>query len=129
VSPQEPWATRITVDDILALHQEGILRYGGDYSPPASGCIERSLGAAYNAELYTQTEDSRMGLCFAGCLLFYLTQNHCFTDGNKRIGWMAAVEVLRKFGLTVQATDDEACLFCLRIVSGEIERATDVSGA
>jgi death-on-curing protein len=126
VIPQEPWNRLITVDDILELYEEGIRRYGGDFSQPTAGCVEGSLGAAYNAELYAQSEDSKCGLCFAGCLLFYLTQNHCFTDGNKRIGWMAAAEVLRRLGLTIKATDDEANLFCLKIACGEIGKATDV---
>ncbi len=45
---------------------------------------------------------------FRGCLLYYLMKNHCFVDGNKRVGWAACMEVLRALGLTVTATDKEA---------------------
>jgi death-on-curing protein len=52
-------------------------------------------------------------------LLFYLVSNHCFVDGNKRIGWLAAMRVLLSFGLTVSATDDEAEAFCMRIADSQ----------
>jgi prophage maintenance system killer protein len=105
---QEPWAQLISADGILDLHAESIRRYGGDPTPtPLPGCVERSLGAAWNAELYAASEQAIQGCCFAGCLLYYLIMNHCFIDGNKRVGWVACMEILRGLGLTVNATDDE----------------------
>ncbi len=78
----QPWEDLITMDTIVDLHGELIDRYGGDKTGPRAGCVEGSLGAAWNAELYTAAEDAVRGLCFAGCLLFYLLKNHCFIDGN-----------------------------------------------
>jgi death-on-curing protein len=71
-----------------------------------------------------------LGLCFAGCLLYYLVKNHCFIDGNKRVGWAACMEVLRALGLTVNATDAEVEGFCLAILDKDSEvarNAVDVS--
>ena len=58
--------------------------------------------------MYTATENSIEGLCFAGCLLYYLAMNHCFGDGNKRVAWLAAMHVLNEFGLTVRASNQQA---------------------
>jgi len=91
----EPWSHLITRDTIQEIHDECIVRFGGDGTPNAKdGCVEGSLGAAWNAELYTDEAESG-GLCFAGCLFYYLVNNHCFVDGNKRVGWAACMEVLR----------------------------------
>lgn len=45
---------------------------------------------------------------FAGYLLYYLAKNHCFLDGNKRVAWMSSMRVLAHFGLSLDATDDDA---------------------
>ena len=123
-----PWARLINAEKILELHAEAIQRYGGDPSPSEKdGCVDRSLGAAWNAELYAGAADGVPGLCFAGCLLFYLVKNHCFIDGNKRISWMAAMEVLLGLDLTLETDELEAEAFCLSILAGRVAQATDVS--
>ena len=123
-----PWSQLISMDTVLELQQEGISRYGGiNTANPKDGCVERSLGAAWNAELYMANEDALQGLLFAGCLLFYLAKNHCFIDGNKRVAWMAAMEVLLRLDLTLDISEDEAEAYCLSILSGEVAEATDVS--
>jgi death-on-curing protein len=126
VSEREPWSNLVAQDTLIDLHEESIARYKGEFSPPQRGCLERSLGAAWNLELYTAPEGARRCLNFCSGLLFYLIKNHCFLDGNKRIAWMAAMETLRQFGLTVRATDEEAEKFCKDIISGEIKKALDV---
>jgi hypothetical protein len=69
---EQPWGELISIEEVSELHAEGIARFGGDGTPdPVDGCVERSLGAAWNAELYAGSEDAIVGLCFAGCLLFY----------------------------------------------------------
>lgn len=124
----EPWSDRITRGGLLDLHAESIRRFGGDTSPDAQeGCLERSLGAAWNAELYSNEPDAVSGLCFAGCLLFYLIMNHCFVDGNKRVAWAACMECLRTLGLTVNVTDDEAEQYCFSVIRRDVKNATDVS--
>ncbi len=116
-----PWENLLPVQTVLALHAEGIRLHGGDLGDPKQGCVEQSLGNAYTAEQYSQTDDSEGGLCFAGYVLFYLASNHCFTDGNKRIAWSSAMRILLISGLTVEATDEEAVEFCLRIADSTRE--------
>jgi death on curing protein len=125
----EPWSHLITHVAIQQIHDDTIVRFGGDNTPqPKQGCVEGSMGAAWNAELYTDDDSSSGGLCFAGCLLYYLVKNHCFVDGNKRVGWAACMEVLRSLGLTVDATDEEVEAFVTAIAdnSPEVASALDV---
>jgi death on curing protein len=126
-----PWTRLISADQIIDLHSDLIKRYGGDPTPSVDsvkdGCIERSLGAAWTAELYVGAEDSIPGLCFAGCLLFYLAKNHCFIDGNKRISWAASMQILLGLDLTLDVSELEAEAFCLSILAGDVASATDVS--
>lgn len=126
----QPWTQWITSEIIHFLYGEGIKRHGGTGSPSKNGCVDGSLGAAYNAELYSMPEvDSETivtGLVFAGYLLFYLTQNHCFVDGNKRIAWTSAMYALGRLGVTLDVNDDEAEAYCRAIASGAIRNGAEV---
>ena len=114
-----PWSSFITLADIYGLYREGIRRYGGDASNPKPGCVESSIAAAWNAESYTDSEQSHIpGLVFAGYLLYYLAMNHCFSDGNKRVAWTSAMHVLLTHGLTVDASTDEAEQLMLSMITG-----------
>lgn len=126
-----PWKQWIGDDTITMLYAEGIKRWGGAGSLPQPGCIDAALGAAFNAELYSpdsEQEGAVQGLIFACYLMFYLATKHCYTDGNKRIAWACTMFVLLSFGLTVEATEDEAVKFCLAVAAGEIESGAEVTG-
>jgi len=122
---EQPWADLVLIDEVLVIHAECIRRFGGDSPEPKEGCVEGSLGAAWNAELYSGSQEALQDLCFAGCLLFYLVRNHCFVDGNNVSHGM---EILRSLGLTVNATDEEAEMFCLDVITGRglVKKAVDV---
>jgi hypothetical protein len=53
-------------------------------------------------------------------MLFYLIKNHCFIDGNKRVGWAACMEALRSLGLTINATDEGLRNFALTLLLGRV---------
>jgi prophage maintenance system killer protein len=108
---EEPWRSLISQEKVVALHAEAILRYS--QTPLAIGahatdCVDGKLGNAWTSEGYRVDEEAKPGICFAGFLLFYLVVGNCFPDGNKRVGWAAAMSVLASLGLTVKATNEEA---------------------
>ena len=71
MTDDSPWSRFITLDDIYALYREGIQRYGGDPSNPKPGCVESSIAAAWNAESYSDSDQSHIpGLVFAAYLLY-----------------------------------------------------------
>ena len=110
------WNVPITAERIIQLHKIAIEKYQeGDIGPPRSGCIEGCIGGAKTAQCYEE-ETPENGLTFISYLLSYIARNHCFIDGNKRVAWMAAVDILHKMGLTVNATNEEVYLFVNSIV-------------
>ena len=114
----KPWSSLISLDEIIALHAKAMADFGQPVAHAGAGvqnCVEGRLGNAWTSDSYASDEDAKPGLCFAGYLLFYLVKDHCFHDGNKRIGWISAMTVLAALGLTVRATDDEAEDVVMRI--------------
>lgn len=123
-----PWEHLVTRDRIMELHARAILEHNKEpleTGPAHADCVDAKLGNAWQAESYVADEDAKSGICFAGFLLVYLAVGHCFPDGNKRIGWAAAMAVLAALGLTVKATDDECTDFVERIASGQIREGLD----
>lgn len=104
-----PWAAYLETVRVLALHREAIRRYGGDGTQRQQDidCVSGCLGNALSATLYREPTDAHQGLAFAGFLVYYLIKNHCFVDGNKRVAWLAGMQVLLSIGLTIAATDNE----------------------
>jgi prophage maintenance system killer protein len=109
----------VEMRDIIDLHAIGMNRYtpSASIDPPRPGCIEGAIGNARTAREYMGDEEWDASLVFASHLLFYLANNHCFGDGNKRAAWISCMEVLRKCGLTVDVSDDEAESFMNGVVS------------
>jgi prophage maintenance system killer protein len=103
----QPWDFYCTTERVFELHRQAIEVYKGDgtVATNAGNCVERCLAAAVNAESYADAP--KPGLAFAGYALYYFTMNHCFTDGNKRVGWLVALDVLATLGLTINAELDE----------------------
>lgn len=106
----------LSFEETVELHKEGISRYGDQVpSVPRQGCVEGSLGAARSAEVYSEDEGTRPGLLFAAGLLCYLSRNHCFLNGNKRVALMAATTVLGRLGLTIDASQSQMVAFVTEV--------------
>lgn len=108
-------------DKCIYFNTEVIRRYGGKQTlTPNFPCLEKSIAAAYNAELYAGNEDAG-GLCFIGALMFFVTKNQCFVDGNKRTGLAICLWLLLRFGLTVSCSEQQAAAFILKIAANEVK--------
>jgi death-on-curing protein len=123
----ETWSDLVTIERVHELHAEGIRRYGGETEiMPRPGCLEGSIGNAWTAELYREDGILHRGLVFAGFVLFYLAKNHCFVDGNKRVAWLTAMQVLLRLSLTIEATTDESETLVNDIIRGQISSGDEV---
>jgi hypothetical protein len=82
----------------------------------------------YNAEIYLEgKKHAKAGLAFASYALFYLVRNHCFVDGNKRVAWLAAADILAALGLGISATEDEAFALMENVISHVINGGDEVA--
>jgi len=115
----EPWSALITEARILALHKRALAEHGGLPGGPQTGCVSAKLGGAWAAEGYVGGEAGIEGLTFATYLAFYLAKGHCFNDANKRVAWLAVVDVLAVLGLRVDAAQKDAADFVERVASLE----------
>jgi death-on-curing protein len=101
-----PWAF-IDGSEVTALHVAEMTSRGVEVPPQVDGCVDRSIAAAVNAGLYSESEGQDL-IIISAALLYYLAKNHCFGEGNKRAAWLSLLHQLRKNGLTIAATETEA---------------------
>lgn len=52
-----------------------------------------------------------------------LVNNHPLVDGNKRLGWLAALVFLDLNGVWIEAPDDDAYQLVIDVASGKVELA------
>lgn len=117
---------RLSLERVIEIHQRMLRLHSEDplEGPPKTGCVESALGAACNALMYEEQEQS--ALHFACYAFFYLARNQCFADGNKRVAFGVLCDLLLHDGLVIQATDDEATEFTLDVADGRIRTVQGV---
>ena len=96
----------ILVEDLLAIHEDQIERYGGAHGIRDPGLLEAALFRPRTGYYETLVDA-------AAALWESLSQNHPFVDGNKRTAFAATFVFLAINGLDVTASDDEAHAFIL----------------
>jgi death-on-curing protein len=103
----------LTLEDLLQLAADL-----GDLVVRDLGLLEaaaqRPQTTLYGQEAYPSIHEK------AAVLLESLTRNHALIDGNKRIGWLAAVVFLHLNGLVLDAPDDAYNLI-IAVSTGALE--------
>ena len=94
----------LTVAEVLAMHADQIERYGGSQGVRDYGLLEAALyrpQTGYYADLIEE----------AAALWESLSQNHPFTDGNKRTAFAATYTFLAINGACLTADAQETYIF------------------
>lgn len=108
-----------TVQEMLCLHHKVTLRTGGGDGLRETGLLESAVArphASFGGEdLYPRVIDKAAALCCG------LTQNHPFVDGNKRIGVMAMLLMLRRNACPVHYTQQELIDLSLALARGDCD--------
>jgi death on curing protein len=98
----------LTVVEVLAMHADQIERYGGSHGVRDPGLLEASLfrpQTGYYADLIEE----------AAALWESMSQNHPFTDGNKRTAFAATYTFLGINGVRLTADAQETYDFVARL--------------
>lgn len=116
----------LSIEEVHALHQVQLDRYGGLNGVRDVGLLESALAmplAGYG-DRYMHEDVFAM----AAAYLFHEVKNHPFIDGNKRVGFHAAYVFLHLNGYELQLTQEDA--YDLVIATAE-SRATkaDIAAA
>ena len=95
----------LSVDEIKALHSKLIQKTGGSDGIRDENLLESAVYSALatfvNEECYPTVEEK------AARLMFSLTNNHAFLDGNKRIGVLVMLMTLKLNGIEISYTQKE----------------------
>lgn len=109
----------ITLDEVLAIHDDMVERYGGSFGIRDLGLTQSAIArpqASFGGEdLYPTIIDK------AAALFHSLIFNHAFVDGNKRTTMTATARFLYINGYELEATDEEFVDFPLRVENKHLD--------
>ncbi len=111
------WLKREWVD---ALHFQQLKRFGGLHGIRDAGAIESALA---RPRYQWEYEEQRELAALAGAYGFGLTRNHGYTDGNKRIGFLAMAVFLDLNGWVLESPEPEVVTTMLAVASGNMKEA------
>lgn len=109
----------LTVEEVIALHDKLIERTGGSHGLRDQGLLESAIYSAASGfaddEAYPTIEEK------AARLMFSLTRNHAFVDGNKRIGVFTMLMTLQLNNVKLNYTQAELISLGLSVADGKTE--------
>ena len=110
----------LTTEELIALHAKLIAQSGGSPGLRDRGALESAVAQpemSFGGEdLYPTVAEK------AAALGHSLIQNHCFIDGNKRIGHAAMEVMLVMNGYEIEANVEEQERIILAVASGQLSR-------
>jgi death on curing protein len=94
----------LTLDEILEIHDDQIVRYGGDVGIRDRGLLESAIAMPQQSfgGQYLHKDIFEMAAAYA----FHLAESQAFVDGNKRTGLAAAYMFLGLNGFRLIEQDD-----------------------
>ncbi len=109
-----------SIDVVRALHAKLINDFGGLHGETGPGDLEAVLARPANLANYGESDSHELAAALAEALV----RGHAFTDGNKRIGFTAALVFLRLNGRPLPALGQaRATERTLALAAGAITRA------
>ena len=107
------WLLRETV---VVLHEQLLATFGGSSGIRDEALLDSALARPENRFAYGKPTIFNLAAAYA----FGLVKNHPFVDGNKRIGFAAAVVFLEANGYGFEAAEADAVLRTLALATSEI---------
>jgi death-on-curing protein len=107
------WLLRETV---LAMHELLLGEFGGRSGIRDEGLLDSALARAHNLAVHEKPSIFDL----AAAIAFGIIKNHPFVDGNKRVGFTAAVVFLNLNGHELHATEVDATVRTLALAAGDM---------
>lgn len=111
----------LTLDEVLALHEDQIRRYGG--SPGLRDLALLSSAVAMPRATFGGALLHESLIEMAAAYLYHLARNHPFIDGNKRAALSAALAFLWLNDHQLEAGEDELTDLVLGVAAGRASKA------
>jgi death on curing protein len=111
----------LTLDEVLAIHESQIRKYGGSGGVRDLGLLQSAIGnvEATFAGRFLNESLSEMGAAY----LYSICRNHPFLDGNKRTALACALVFLAFNGLALQCGEDELYELVIGIAESRVSKA------
>ncbi len=106
------------VGTVRAIHADQIAEHRGLEAATDEGKLESALARALQRYAYAESPPSLAEL--AAEYAFGIARNHPFTDGNKRVAFMAAFVFLRINGIRLQAEELDTVVTIQSLAAGEL---------
>lgn len=106
----------VTVEVVLATHEEQRLIHGGPPGVRDQGALESALARPINQAAYGDPDAATLAAAYA----FGIARNHPFVDGNKRAAWLTARLFLAINGQRLTFDTGEAIATVLALAAGEL---------
>jgi death-on-curing protein len=108
----------LTIEEIIFLQEKLIEKTGGSYGLCDQALLESAVFSAQSgfgeSEAYPTVEEK------AARLMYALTKNHSFVDGNKRIGVLVMLMTLNLNGVELKYTQKELIELGLSVASSSL---------
>lgn len=109
----------LNLGQVLFIHRKMIEKYGGTHGVRDQGLLELSVA---KPKMSAFGEDTYPTLFLkAAALLYSITNNHPFLDGNKRTSFGAMHLMLLKNGYDLTSTTEQEVQMCLEVATGKME--------
>lgn len=111
----------LSLDEVLALHEDQIRRYGGTHGLRDQTLLSSALGtpsATFGGQFLHQDLFE-----MAAAYLYHLAQNHPFLDGNKRSALASALMFLWMNDVEIVTEEDSLTDLVLGVAEGRISKA------
>jgi death-on-curing protein len=108
----------LTLDVVLAIHEEQIAEHGGGEGLRDQRLLESALARPMNLAAYGEPDLPAL----AAALGFGLARNHPFVDCNKRTAYVAAETFFGLNGFDVTAGDAECVVVMLDLAAGDLPK-------
>ncbi len=111
----------LTLDEVLAIHDDQLRRYGGATGVRDLGLLESAVAlprATFDGNYLHETEFE-----VAAAYLFHIARNHPFVDGNKRTALAAALTFLWLQNIDVAVEPDTLYEMVVRVADGSAPKS------
>jgi death on curing protein len=105
---------------VLELHIDQIKTYGGLHGVRNMAGLESALEQPF-LEVFGEVLHPTIELQ-AAAIVYHISRNHPFLDGNKRVAWACMETFLMLEGFTLEMTDENAYDLVNRIAQGAFEK-------
>jgi death-on-curing protein len=111
----------LTLEEVLAIHEDRIQKYGGSSGLRDLGLLQSALGsvgATFGGEFFNETLFE-----MAAAYLYSICRNHPFLDGNKRTALACALVFLRTNKKQLDSAPDDLYDLVIGVAEGRVSKA------